>query len=238
MSFIILPDELLIEIAGWIGDIKGLVEFGLINRNCRQILTEDNHLRFNEFVRLRCMPSNKYYRLITKALFHGVSVELDKLDGLTNLTYLDCQYCNVTDKSICNLINLTYLNCNGCDDVTNKGICNLINLTYLNCNGYNGITDKGICKMINLIHLNCNGCNGITDKGICKLINLIHLNCNWCNGITDKSICKMINLIHLNCNGCNGITDTSICKLINLKRIDAYDSGVSWEMSRKINHYE
>jgi hypothetical protein len=193
MSFIILPDELLIEIASWIGDIKGLVEFGLINRNCWQILTEDNHLRFTKWVGFQCMPPDRFCRLLERVALRKSFVEVD-IYKLVNMIYLDCSWCNTTDESLSKLTKLTHLNCECCESITDKSLSELVNLEYLDCEG--------------------------------------------CKGVTDKSICKLVNLEFLDCGDCKSITDKSICKLKKLNQIYSCYSGVSREMSRKINRYD
>jgi len=103
--------------------------------------------------------------------------ELTELKGLNKLVYLECLYCEynqLSELDVSNLVNLEYLYCEYNQLSEIKGLDKLVNLNTLYCYD-NNLTELDVSNLVNLKWLRCID-NKITELDVSKLVNLEELN--------------------------------------------------------------
>ena len=134
--------------------------------------------------------------------------EIEGLGDCTNLTWLDCEDCKVSDLSATSNMNkLERLLCRN-NKLTSLSINNKNYLNYLRVSGNSQLTELS-CYSNNLISLDVTNCTAMTDLRCYYNANLTE--------ITGLASCKAIT--YLDCDGCS-ITDLSAVEgMTNLERL-------------------
>ena len=158
--------------------------------------------------------------------------DISSIEYFTGLTYLRCDYNQLTELDVSANTALTTLTCYG-NQLTALDVSNLTALTTLTCSG-NQLTELDVSKNTVLAELNCND-NQLTSLDVSTNTKLKTLNCS-ANQLTSLDVSTNTSLHTLNCSA-NQLTSLNIqntvmnrlfCQGNGLKKMDMTDfSGLA-----------
>lgn len=99
------------------------------------------------------------------------------INGLINLTELNCGYSQITDNAFKLLTKLQSLQCERNITITNEALQYLPNLLEFRCGHNTNFTDSGVILLTKLVILNCEHNTNLTDISLLNLPNLKILCC-------------------------------------------------------------
>lgn len=237
---------------------KDARNFAIVNKNCRQIVSESNayfmDLSITSLNRVRLMSKKNKQNFILmlgeynvlQFLIHFIKFpRITDVTALQNVHTLDLSNCTIlTDVSpLRNVHTLKLQNCFSVSDVSALRNVNTLDLSschkitdisalsgvkHLNLRNCRGITD--VSALGNVRVLNLQNCKNVTD--VSMLGNIYDLSLNYCVQIKDVSGLKNVSRLYL--RGCVGITDISMLGNVQVLDLSLCTQITDVSMLRKV----
>ncbi|MFH6991485.1 T9SS type A sorting domain-containing protein [Flavobacterium sp. FlaQc-48] len=197
-----------------IGSLKGLENFTnlqYLNCNNNQTFWDLDITKLNNLQYLNLSNNQK----ITYLYIQNSNLSSLVLEGLTNLTYIECTLNKkLTSLNISGAVNLTEMLVSN-NNLTSLNVDGLINIKKLYCQ-VNQLPRLDIDNLTSLEILDCSG-NLLTGLSLTKLANLKSLSCRN-NRLFKLDASNLSKLTDLEC-GSNEIFDLKLVGLTNLKSL-------------------
>lgn len=124
--------------------------------------------------------------------------DLKGIEFFTELTYLNCEACHLTELDVSQNTALTYLKCDD-NEISELDVSKNTALTYLDCS-FNALTKLDVSKNTELTYLGCGGSsNKFSELDVSKNIKLTYLSCGF-TGLPELDVSKNTELTELACN--------------------------------------
>lgn len=186
---------------------------------------------FSNLKVLKCFQ-NSIQDLNLSSNFYLESVECSdnlisslNLNGLTNLSYLDCRYMagRLTSLDLSGLIALKVLKC-GRNSITTLDASPLVSLIELDCSISN-ISSLNLSGLVNLRSLDCS-VNQISSLNLSSLGNLEKIDYSYNVGLASLNISSLVSLKELSCNAV-GMTSLNLLAFPRLTHLSCHSNMLS-----------
>ena len=139
-------------------------------------------------------------------------IDVTGITSFTNLNTFTCEgNSNITTLNLQGLVNLTYLNCSS-NLLTSLDVTSLVNLTTLKCSN-NKLASLDVTPLVKLSYLACFQ-NQLTSLDINPLLNITYLDCQK-NKLSSLDVTPLVKLTYLNCSS-NQLALLDVSPLVKL----------------------